>query len=82
MLNWSLICYYLVISFFFCFLDFVDRGEYSVKVVFFLLSIWLVAMIMISVDLSLKTKELLIIFLILLFFLLMAFLERVYLYFI
>nr|YP_009501991.1 NADH dehydrogenase subunit 4 [Trioza anthrisci]AWU49072.1 NADH dehydrogenase subunit 4 [Trioza anthrisci] len=71
--NWMLVMNSMVVYFLIILFKFYDSGEYNLKLIMYLLSIWLVVMMMMSVDLSSKSLDLLMIFIILLFSLLLAF---------
>nr|ATD53080.1 NADH dehydrogenase subunit 4 [Psyllidae sp. EMHAU-2015-Zz060501] len=63
MKNWFMVSYSLIFFIFYLFFCLVDEGEILIKIIFMLLSLWLVAMMLMSVDQKLKSLDLLLIFL-------------------
>nr|YP_010026395.1 NADH dehydrogenase subunit 4 [Cacopsylla citrisuga]QOQ84941.1 NADH dehydrogenase subunit 4 [Cacopsylla citrisuga] len=71
--NWFLVSYSLVFFILYLFFCFVEEGEGLVKLIFMLLSLWLLIMMLLSVDQKLKSLDLLAIFIWLLGSLLIVF---------
>nr|WMH03398.1 NADH dehydrogenase subunit 4 [Cacopsylla melanoneura]WMH03411.1 NADH dehydrogenase subunit 4 [Cacopsylla melanoneura]WMH03424.1 NADH dehydrogenase subunit 4 [Cacopsylla melanoneura] len=71
--DWFFVSYSLIFYIIYLFFYMSESGESLIKVVFMLLSLWLVIMMLMSVTESLKTLDLLLIFIWLLFSLLMVF---------
>nr|YP_009502275.1 NADH dehydrogenase subunit 4 [Cacopsylla pyri]AWU48878.1 NADH dehydrogenase subunit 4 [Cacopsylla pyri] len=60
--NWFMVSYSLIFFIFYLFFCLIDEGESVIKVVFMLLSLWLMIMMLMSVDQKLKSMDLLFIF--------------------
>nr|QKK36433.1 NADH dehydrogenase subunit 4 [Trioza erytreae]QKK36459.1 NADH dehydrogenase subunit 4 [Trioza erytreae] len=71
--SWLLNMNCLVMFFMILMFKFYDNGEYNIKLIMFLLSIWLVIMMMMSVEFNLKTYDLLLVFIMLLISLFLTF---------
>lgn len=72
-LDWSLIIYWLRLTFLFLLFNLYDSGEYLLKIIIILLSIWLIIIIIISIDYLEKRLELIILFLFIMFRLFIVF---------
>nr|YP_010596830.1 NADH dehydrogenase subunit 4 [Cacopsylla burckhardti]UFP91886.1 NADH dehydrogenase subunit 4 [Cacopsylla burckhardti]WAK85089.1 NADH dehydrogenase subunit 4 [Cacopsylla burckhardti] len=73
MKDWFFVSYSLIFFIVYLFFSMNDSGEMLIKVIFMLLSLWLVIMMLMSVSQSLKTLDLLFIFIWLLFSLFVVF---------
>nr|YP_010600877.1 NADH dehydrogenase subunit 4 [Cacopsylla jukyungi]WAL33207.1 NADH dehydrogenase subunit 4 [Cacopsylla jukyungi] len=73
MKDWFMVSYSLIFFIFYLFFCLADEGEILIKIIFMLLSLWLVAMMLMAVDYKLKSLDLLLIFLWLLMSLLVVF---------
>nr|YP_009501900.1 NADH dehydrogenase subunit 4 [Euphyllura phillyreae]AWU48904.1 NADH dehydrogenase subunit 4 [Euphyllura phillyreae] len=72
-LDWSLMIYWLSLTFLFLLFNLYDSGEYLLKMIMILLSIWLMMMMIMSIDYLEKSLELMMLFLFIMFSLFIVF---------
>uniref|UniRef100_UPI0030FEB91E NADH dehydrogenase subunit 4 n=1 Tax=Egeirotrioza rufa TaxID=3132082 RepID=UPI0030FEB91E len=71
--NWVISMNSLILYFIFLLFKFYDQGEYTIKMSMYLLSLWIMLMMMMSADFKIKKMDLMMIFMILLFSLFLSF---------